>query len=194
MTVVRLLPLLAILALAASPTGGKMSDWDDAPPPPFMPDEHQLRKLPGGLHNGHVLSITDRVIVFQMYPTMYGTYAKDGSISHYFEVVPTEPQKYYLHPCMWNGGLAVDATDNFSFSAKDVKVGDLLTVDYYTDTRGNRWVSHICICIRQRPGGVLPPERRKGGVDADGSTTVERMTARLFRIQDAKLRQQAGGQ
>ncbi len=191
MTVLRLLPLLAILAFVASPTGGKVNDWDDAPPSPYMPDENQGRAFTSSLNEGRVLSITDRVIVFQVLPNTYGTFEKDGTVTKYLEIVPAEPQKYYLHPCLWNGGLAVDATDNFSFSAKDVKAGDCLRVDYVTDTRGNRWVSHICIW--RRPGGALPPERRKGGVDADGSTTVERMTARLFRIHDAKMQQQAGG-
>jgi len=192
MTVLRLVALLAVVAVSVSPTGGTMSGGDDELlPRPYLPEENQFQKRAEVLNNGHVLSVTDRVLLLKIRPNVYGTYAKDGTMTTYFEVVPAEPQKYYIHTCLWNGGLAIDATDNFSYAAKDVKAGDQITVDYVTDPQGHRWVNRISIW--QRPGGVLPPERRKLGVDADGSTTCDRWTARLFRIHNAKMQQQVGG-
>ncbi len=150
-----------------------------------MPDENLFQTRAEVLNKGCAVSVTNRVLVLQVIPNKYGWYPKGGPDTREVELVPALPQKYYFHPCMWNGGLAIDATDNFSFAANDVRVGDLLAIDYVTDPQDNHWVNRIRIA--QRPGGVVPPERRKKGVDIDGSTTAERREARLWRIHNAKM-------
>lgn len=192
MTVLRLVVLLAVIQLCVSPTGSALCGvTKDELPPLYLPGESYFPNRAEVQNQGTVVSATDRAMVLQIRPRMYRDHEKDGTVTTYFETVPARPVTYYFHPCLWDGKLAIDATDNFSYTASDVAAGDDVRLDYVTDPRGNRWVNRISITLRQ--GGAVPPERRVNGVDADGSTTVERQTARLFRIHDAKLQQQAAG-
>lgn len=145
------LPWIAGCELPDAPASDKPAPAQPAKPPrkvAFPPASLDLA-------NGHVVQITDKVI----------TIRTDGA---------KEFKTFPLHDALAAGKYQECASPAFSYRAKDLRVGDVVSVGIHTE--GNQTYCAE-ICLRKRPGGRVPNSPRSIALGGDTCSHALRQNA-----------------